>query len=83
MMEAADSLAVDINFDHVHAWEWFAVHRATPEARLAAIENEVATKRHSHTGANYLYADGHVETIAADQIAAWAAENFNFARPPR
>ena len=33
--------------------------------------------------ANYLYADGHVGIVTADQINAWVAEGFNFARPPK
>ncbi len=33
--------------------------------------------------ANYLFADGHVETIPATQIKQWADEGFNFAIPPQ
>src|SRR5262249_23563092 len=33
-------------------------------------------------GANYLYADGHVDFISATQISTWATQPFNFAIPP-
>ncbi len=83
MMEAADTLAVDIQFDHVEAWEWFSARNPTPEARLRAIEFELATRRHSHSSSNFLYGDGHVEAVSAEQIAEWATDNFNFVRPPK
>ncbi len=83
MFEAADTTAVEFQFDHVHSPEWFSEENPTPEDRLKAIEYEVATERHSHTAANYLYADGHVEAIPASQIAEWAEEEHNFARPPQ
>lgn len=83
MFEAADTGAVEYQFDHVEAYNWFAEDKPTAEARLRAIRFEVAIDRHSHTAANYLYADGHVATIAAEQIATWAEASHNFARPPQ
>ena len=83
LFEAADTGAVEFQFDHVESWQWFAEDKQTSEDRLKAIEFEVAIDRHSDTVANYLYADGHVEAIAASQIATWADENHNFARPPK
>lgn len=83
LFEAADTVSVSIHFDHVHAWQWFTSDKQTSEDRLKAIEFEVAIDRHSGTVANYLYADGHVEAIAAEQIATWAEEEHNFARPPK
>jgi len=83
LFEAADTGAVEYQFDHVEPYTWFAEDKQTSEDRLKAIEFEVAIDRHSGNVANYLYADGHVGTIAAGQIAEWAAENHNFARPPK
>jgi len=83
LFEAADTGAVEYQFDHVEAWQWFAEDQQTSEDRQRAIEREVALRRHSHSVANYLYADGHVDAIAAEQIAEWAAEGHNFARPPK
>jgi prepilin-type processing-associated H-X9-DG protein len=31
--------------------------------------------------ANYLYADGHVDVVAAATIDQWIAEEFDFAKP--
>ncbi len=83
LFEAADTGAVEYQFDHVEPYTWFAEDKQTPEDRLRAIEFEVAIDRHSGNVANYLYADGHVDAISAEQIADWAAENHNFARPPK
>lgn len=74
------------NFDHVHSYAWFSEqnrrNNASDRSIFRAVEAEVALDRHAE-GANYLYADGHVAWIAADQIAAWCAEPFDFARPPQ
>jgi len=72
---------VDVNFDHVHSPEWFTETYPTPAERWEQIQKEVAVDRHSGDMANYLYADGHVEAIGAEQISRWVHEGFNFARP--
>ena len=41
----------------------------------------MAVDRHVGSTANYLYADGHVDAIPADQISDWCASGFNFALP--
>lgn len=74
------------SFDHVHANEWFTEqnmrYRGTPEfAVWRAVQKEVSVSRHSGQAANYLYADGHVDLIAATQIAEWCQEGRDFARP--
>jgi prepilin-type processing-associated H-X9-DG protein/prepilin-type N-terminal cleavage/methylation domain-containing protein len=83
---------VDVDFDHVHSPEWFTEAYPTAAERWDQIADEkadvhdsgeVAVDRHSGDMANYLYADGHVEPIAASQISQWVEEGFNFARPPR
>lgn len=76
-------------FDHVDSHEWFIEeeeeheghdhdHEATAWDR---IRHDIAVDRHHGTSANYLYADGHVEAISAEQIAEWAAAGHNFAEP--
>lgn len=85
MFEATEHL----HEDHVEAHHWFEPLDAPGQSASAgtlifeAIEREVALRRHSGT-ANYLYADGHVVTIPASQIAEWVMgpEVFNFAYPP-
>jgi len=75
--------AVEVNFDHVHSWEWFSDAYPTAQQRWAQIQREVAVDRHAGDVANYLYADGHVAAIAATQIADWVQKGFNFAKPPQ
>lgn len=90
---AMESVAVDyaggvgVRADHLHCEQWFTDSESlTPTERLetifAAISKEVAVERHTGGVANYLYADGHVAALSANQIAEWCAEGFNFARPP-
>jgi prepilin-type N-terminal cleavage/methylation domain-containing protein/prepilin-type processing-associated H-X9-DG protein len=87
----ADASAVDLleaNFDHVEAPEWFSAYnlkRNAPPERAVwnAVTNEVRVDRHHGGVANYLYADGHVDAIPADQIGQWCDSGFNFAMPPK
>ena len=72
---------VESGFDHIHSWEWFTTRYPTAEDSLAQIQREVVIDRHIGNVANYLYADGHVDSISADQINAWTIERFNFAKP--
>jgi prepilin-type processing-associated H-X9-DG protein/prepilin-type N-terminal cleavage/methylation domain-containing protein len=81
MFEAGDS--VEMNFDHVDSWTWFADPNDTAEARWEKVQRDVAVDRHSGTLANYLYADGHVSPIASAEVSEWVVQNFNFARPPK
>jgi len=79
---------MNMNFDHVESNKWFSeenLQRNAPSERQIwkAVERDVAVDRHHGTTANYLYADGHVAPIAADQIAQWCDEGFNFAIPPQ
>ncbi len=89
-----ESVAVDyaagigVRADHLHCEQWFADSESlTPSERrkkiFAAVSAEVAVARHVGEAANYLYADGHVVAIPADQIAEWCSDGFNFAHPPQ
>lgn len=79
---------LSIHYDHVHSYLWFSeqnlASRDAPDyAILTAVQNEVAIDRHHGGVANYLYADGHVTSISAEQIHEWCVEGFNFAIPPQ
>jgi prepilin-type processing-associated H-X9-DG protein/prepilin-type N-terminal cleavage/methylation domain-containing protein len=87
-MRAEESDPLETNFDHVESPNWFSIanikrqHDTPPiPAVWSAVKREVAVDRHSGGVANYLYADGHVETISAEQIAEWCEAEFNFAMP--
>jgi prepilin-type N-terminal cleavage/methylation domain-containing protein/prepilin-type processing-associated H-X9-DG protein len=86
MFEAGDNVA--ITKDHVESPEWFDetnMKRNTPPQHAVwdAVEKEVAVDRHLGKCANYLYADGHVDQIGAEQIAEWCDAGTNFAIPPQ
>lgn len=81
MFEAGQS--VESAYDHLHTWEWFTEQYPTATERIAKIRTDVVIDRHQGAVANYLYADGHVIAIAAEQVAQWVDEGFNFARPAK
>ena len=79
MLEAG--VFVEATYDHLDNWAWFTELYDTPEKRIERVRAEVAIDRHQGDVANYLYADGHVASIPADQISDWVNEEFDFARP--
>lgn len=81
VFEAGQS--VEAAYDHIHTWEWFTEQNPTPKARLEKIRTDVAVDRHQGGVANYLYADGHVDAIASEQVSEWVNEGINFARPAK
>jgi prepilin-type processing-associated H-X9-DG protein len=80
MFEIADRLSASPSNEHVHASLWFAPFYVAQQEVLYQIQQEVQIDRHQKS-ANYLYLDGHVESLAASQIAQWVDESFEFARP--
>jgi len=49
-----------------------------PIVRLKLVEEFIDTKRHSKSLANYLYFDGHVQTIPSVGIEQWTQQGLNF-----
>ncbi len=92
----ATTWAVVNNYDHAHTHDWFSetnlARNAPPERAVwrsvagtadGSHPGELAVDRHQGSVANYLYADGGVRAIAAEQIAQWCDEGFNFVIPPQ
>ncbi|TWT97853.1 hypothetical protein Pla108_20060 [Botrimarina colliarenosi] len=92
----ATSQVIFNNYDHIETYNWFSAANLANNARpqravwtkvagdpSRAIPGELAVDRHQGGVANYLYADGGVRVIAADQIAEWCDEGFNFVIPPQ
>ena len=94
----ATTSAILHQYDHAHTYEWFSeenLERNAPPERavwrtVAGDPNnpewfpgELAVNRHQGSVANYLYTDGSVRAIAAQQIAEWCDEGFNFVVPPQ
>lgn len=56
--------------DHVHSFNWFSNSQKTNGRVFQGVSNEISVDRHAGS-AHYLYADGHVEAIASEQISQW------------
>lgn len=95
VMEAT-SQAILANYDHIETYTWFTAqnlaNNAPPQRAVWTtvdgdpdqdIPRHLAVDRHRGGVANYLYADGHVSAITADQIAEWCDAGFNFVIPPQ
>ncbi len=84
LFEGADGRTV--NEEHVHAYTWYTAGKiAAGEATVwAFMVNEIQPNRHGET-ANYLYADGHVDTIPEATVYQWMRQDMkngtNFAQP--
>ena len=72
---------LDFDYDHVHSYSWFSESNLDNDRVARVVSAEVAIDRHTGEVANYLYADGHVDVIAAATILEWCEEGFNFAIP--
>jgi prepilin-type N-terminal cleavage/methylation domain-containing protein/prepilin-type processing-associated H-X9-DG protein len=67
-------------YDHAHASQWFSQLNKDWDMVEDAVKTDLQIDRHFR-GSHYLYADGHVDTIAATQIEEWIDTEFEFARP--
>ena len=83
IFESSDNYGLSPFSDHTHARSWM---NAGWEGLLADIQPD----RHRHgspnedrtTGrANYLFADGHVNSIEAIKVKQWVEKQINFAKP--
>lgn len=82
VMETADKASAGTTeADHVHSYQWFQPSRIANGTVYDKIASMIQPDRHVNA-ANYLFADGHVETLAAAQIREWALQPFNFVQPP-
>ena len=68
----ADSVASSVFNDHTHSRNW---------TTWAAVTNDISPNRHG-SGANYLFADGHVTSLGAAKLKARIDAGDNFAQPP-
>jgi prepilin-type processing-associated H-X9-DG protein len=72
--EISDAVGVGVMNDHTHSRQWHLGWNTV----LADID----PNRHG-SSANYLFADAHVEAIAAAKLKARLAGGDNFAKPPQ
>lgn len=74
--------------DHTHSMEWFEMPTGTWERILDDIQPDRhrmgrPAPPHTEGVGNYLYGDGHVNSLPALKIKNWADAGFNFAMPPQ
>jgi prepilin-type processing-associated H-X9-DG protein len=72
--EISDAVGVNVMNDHTHSRQW--------HLGWSAVTADIQPDRHGRS-ANYLFADGHVESIAAAKLKARLAAGDNFAKPPQ
>jgi prepilin-type N-terminal cleavage/methylation domain-containing protein/prepilin-type processing-associated H-X9-DG protein len=66
--------------EHAHCSQWFSQDNRDWGLVEAAVKKDIQPDRHFEA-ANYLYVDGHVDTIQAAQIDEWIDTNTDFAKP--
>jgi prepilin-type N-terminal cleavage/methylation domain-containing protein/prepilin-type processing-associated H-X9-DG protein len=80
VFEGADARVADPKYDHAHPTGWFSPTNQANGLIAAAVEKELQLDQHLDS-AQYLYADGHVGVVPADQIYEWISQGFDFAKP--
>ena len=84
LFEGADEMG--ITDDHVHASLWYLPFNVANNAVWATVVSEIHPSRHTDS-ANYLYADGHAETIPEETLYQWVQDDIgrgtHFARPEK
>lgn len=85
VFEGSDQRSLDFMNEHVHAGAWFSPYNVHRGLVRDLIDRDIQLNRHQYSVANYLYADGHVETIPAATVDGWIDEGIqgtrNFAKP--
>ena len=82
--ELSENRADSVFGDHVHSFMWFRDGNKHAGIVYDVVSLEVAVNRHSGEVANYLYADGHVASIAASTIREWCSppwQSPEFSKP--
>jgi prepilin-type N-terminal cleavage/methylation domain-containing protein/prepilin-type processing-associated H-X9-DG protein len=83
IFECSDELPISIFADHTHSRSWDAgwdslLFDIQPDRHRTSGANTT----HTRGAANYLFADGHVETIQAASVKRRLTSGENIARPP-
>lgn len=71
--EISDAAGVSLFNDHTHSRNW---------SSWSSVVADIQPYRHG-ASANYLFADGHVQSLAAAQLKARLEAGDNFAKPPK
>jgi prepilin-type processing-associated H-X9-DG protein/prepilin-type N-terminal cleavage/methylation domain-containing protein len=82
VFEGADQRSLAITAEHVHSYNWFNTTNRRNGTSWQAITGEIQVDRHQGA-ANYLYADGHVESITAESLKSLVDQGTDFSLPPK
>ncbi|MCS1408821.1 MAG: hypothetical protein M2R45_01998 [Verrucomicrobia subdivision 3 bacterium] len=84
LFEAADEYGPSIFSDHTHSRDWLYGGWRSVIADIQPDRHRFGADREDHTGgrANYLFVDGHVESISASEIKRQIEQGINIAQPP-
>lgn len=86
IFEGSEQRAVSTDTEHVHCSTWYTPWKIANGVVWDYMIAEIQPDRHSIT-ANYLYGDGHVETIAEETVSEWMQQDIangtNFAKPEK
>jgi prepilin-type processing-associated H-X9-DG protein/prepilin-type N-terminal cleavage/methylation domain-containing protein len=74
-VEDGDGMEVGLVFDSVF---WFSPDNARDGTTLRLVRRLIEYQRHSNSLANYLYFDGHVQTIPSQAIEEWCQRGYPF-----
>lgn len=78
--EGADARSAGFQNEHTHPFLWFSDLAMYEGTVMQEIEKEIQPDRHAGIS-NYLYLDGHVDSIPIGTIRQWATAGNNFALP--
>jgi prepilin-type N-terminal cleavage/methylation domain-containing protein/prepilin-type processing-associated H-X9-DG protein len=67
-------------YEHAHCSQWFSQLMIDNDMVEDFVKDDILPDRHAEVS-HYLYADGHVDVIPADQIDIWIDSLHNFAKP--
>jgi prepilin-type processing-associated H-X9-DG protein len=84
VFEGSHKRGLTLIYDHAHPSAWYTPLDIANGTVWQAITNEIAPDRHIDS-ANYLYADGHVDTVPQETVQQWIdmdiAHGTNFSKP--
>jgi len=82
VMTGADGLDVGVSSDHTHSRNWRDWPTVLADIQPDRFHPGPAASDHTEGAANYLFADGHVETLTAQWLKSEIDAGRNPARPP-
>ena len=68
----AERMSTNVSpLDHFHASTWYSAFNVASGLVWVTITSEINPGAHTTNCANYLYADGHADTIGQEQFQQW------------